>query len=102
MYLIHKENITEQNDLYILILLSNYAALTLTSYLVKISFGKDHSQCQINTASFYMLARYIHLVEDGTIVFPSYLMSSNFFWIASSIYSLSVIYSTEKLGVKAQ
>ena len=49
-----------------------------------------------------MLARYIHLVEDGTMIFPSYLMSSNFFWIASSIYSLSVIYSTEKLGVKAQ
>lgn len=40
MYLIHKENITEQNDLYILILLSNYAALTLTSYLVKIAFGE--------------------------------------------------------------
>lgn len=49
-----------------------------------------------------MLARYIHLVEDGTIIFPSYLMSSNIFWIASSNYSRSVIYSTEKLGVKAQ
>lgn len=40
MYLIHEENITEQNDLYILIILSNYAALTLTSYLVEMSFGK--------------------------------------------------------------